>query len=238
MVETKKEALQEIPGFSQGVRVNSAARMVKMIRPICPNSKQEMTTTPEGRIVPKRDQTPLRQNCQNERDETGASIVGWWDKCEALGHDPYYTTRVWYSKEPEYGPDPDNPDQIVLIKDKTVRHESKYPNVSQVAAHTRVNGGRGVQFKMERSGFKRLRDMGYKEVCQFRNCQKEIKFTSRVGQYCSQEHAVLVGADLQSVFLVQISGRFETGSEMEAQQRRQRGLIEAGQFIDVRPIKE
>jgi hypothetical protein len=224
-----KPELKRIPGFSQGVRVNAAARMVKLAQPICPNSKLEMETTPEGRIVPKRSTNPHRQNCQLQG-------FGWWTYCEEQEHDPYFSTRVWYSKEPEYGPDPDNPDQTILLKEKTVRHETKYPNVAQVAAHTRVNGGRGVKFKMDQHGFKRLRDVGYEEVCQFRNCQKPVTVKSRVGLYCDREHAVLIGADIQNIMLLQISGRFEAGMEMEAQQKRQRGLIESGQFIDVQPL--
>ena len=226
----EKKELKKIPGFSQGVRVNAAGRMVKMAVPICPNSKMEFISTPEGRRIPKQETDPHRQNCQKLGH-------GWWKYCEEQGHDPYFTTKVWYEKVPDYGPDPDNPGDTILLKERTVKRETKYPNISQVAAYTHVNGGRGVIFSMERKGFKRLREIGYEEVCQFRNCQKEIKFTSKVGQYCSQEHAALVAADAQSLFLLQYTGRFEAGAEMEAQQKRARGLIEASQFANIRPIE-
>ena len=224
-----KKKLEKIPGFSQGIRENAAARMVKMAQPICPNSKLEMETTPEGRIIPKRTSDPNRQNCQ----KLG---VGWWIHCEEAGHDPYFSTRVWYSKEDKFETDEATGEQV-KTGERTVRHATKYPNISQVAAHVRVNSGRGVEFKMRRHGFKRLKDIGYEEVCQFRNCQKPVTVRSNVGLYCGKQHAALIGADAQSMFLVQLTGRFEAGSEMEIQQKRNRGLIEAASALDITEIK-
>ena len=229
-----KETLKGVPGFSVVVRENSAVRMVKLAQPICPHSKVEMTTTPEGRQVPKRDRNPDRQNCQ----EMGH---GWWKQCEAKGHNPYFTNRVWYEDVEEVDPETQE------VKVKKRKHGGNpcpacgqnhlYPNVSQVAANLRINGGKGPEFKMERHGFKRLRDIGYNEVCQYRNCQYPIKVTSRVGQYCSKLHAALIGADLNEEFLHYTTGRFEGGpSENKLLRARAKQLIEASEFIQVQDV--
>jgi len=232
MVANQK--LKNIPGFSQGVRENAAIRMVKMVRPVCPNSQIEMQTTPEGKLIPKRSNSPDRQNCQKMG-------FGWWKVCEEKGHNPYFTDRVWYEKIEEV----DEAGEVT--KTRNVRHHGNpcpacnqdhtFPNVVQVAAHIRVNAGQGARFKRDRHGFKRLGELGYAEVCQYRNCQKPITVTSRVGQYCSRQHAALIGADSQNIMLVQLTGRFEAGLEAEAAQRRARGLIEASQFIDIKDIE-
>lgn len=233
MVSSKQKG-KKIPGFSVGVRENSAIRMVKLVRPICPNSQKDMTVTPEGRLVPKRGAAgPDRQNCQ----EMGK---GWWEECEARGHNPYFSDRAFI--ETVEVEDPDTGE----LRTKRVKHSGEnctqcgqshlHPNVVQVAANMRINSGQGPKFKIDNHGFKRLGAFGYDEVCQYRNCQRPITVSSRVGLYCGRQHAALVGADIQNIPLVQITGRFEAGLEMEAAQRRSRGLIEAAQFIDIKDI--
>jgi len=227
---TDKKNLKAIPGFSQGVRPNAAIRMVKLARPICPNSKIEMEVTPEGRIVPKREVDPNRQNCQ----KLG---VGWWEHCEEQGHDPYFTTRVWYSRSDKFELDEATGEQV-KVGERTVRHETKYPNVAQVAAHIRVNSGRGARHAMERKGFKRLTDIGYAEVCQFRNCQKPVTVTSNIGFYCGQEHATLCAADAQSMLITQIPGKdLDLGHEQEIRQKRAKQLLEAAMFANIQSSK-
>jgi hypothetical protein len=233
-VSTQKKELKVIPGFSQGVRENSAARTIKMARPICPNSKVEMERTPEGKMVPKQETDPNRQNCQK-------AGIGWWEECEAKGHNPYFTTRIWYSKEDKFGPDPENPEQTIKLGEKTVRHETQYPNIAQVAAHIRVNSGQGPRVKMKAAGFKRLSDIGYEEVCQFRNCQKPVRVTSNVGQYCSKNHAVLIAADIHGLLQYQTPGfgpDWDLGIEMQVEQKRRRWLTDSAQTADLQDVKK
>lgn len=233
---TAKSKGKELPGFSVGVRENASVRMVKLARPICPNSQVEMMTTPEGRLVPRRDGgDPNRQNCQKEEGR-------WWERCEERGHNPYFTAKTWYESVEELDPET----QVVTTK-KRKHHGNPceacggshlYPNVAQVAANTRINGGQGPRYKIERHGFKRLSDIGYEEVCQYRNCQKPLTVTSRMGQYCGKLHAALVAADVNEELLQQLTGRFETGpDEAKLVRRRQKQLIEAAEFAEVRPIK-
>jgi hypothetical protein len=208
--------------------------MVKMARPICPNSKVEMERTPEGKLVPKQEIDPLRQNCQR-------AGIGWWNDCEAKGHNPYFSTRVWYSREDKFGPDPENPEQTIKLGEKTVRHETQYPNIAQVAAYTRVNSGKGPRVKMTASGFKSLVDIGYEPVCEFRNCQKPIAVTSNVGQYCSPLHATLCAADIHGILQYQVpnSGpEWGMGVEMQVEQKKQQFMREAALTADIQPIKK
>lgn len=228
MVGTK-----QIPGFSQGVRQNAAARMVKLGQPICPNSKVKMIRTPEGRWIADPNPDPARQNCQSDTGPDGSGRVGWWDACEQRGHDPYYTTRVWFSEEDEV-------DETTgeVTKTRRVRHEDRRPNIAQVAAHTRVNSGKGVVHKMERHGFRRLKDMGFEEVCQFRNCQNPVKVTSRYGLYCGNEHATLIAADAQGLMIHQNPPgvAWSLGNENHVRQLMARELADAQQFADIKPV--
>ena len=187
-----KTPLKDLPGFSQGVRTNSAVRMVKLAQPICPNSKTKMVKNEEG--------TWVRQNA----DVQNCQLAGgqWWIACEALGHDPYFTNRVWYEPQDIVEED-ENGDQIVTGQ-KRVKHVNRYPNVAQVAQTIRINQGKGVQNKMAQ-GFKRLTDLGYNEVCQYRNCQKPLSKSGKgragFGDFCSREHLTLTAANEQSVML-------------------------------------
>lgn len=190
VTKAKKEKL---PGFSIGVRDNAAVRMVKLARPICPNSKLKMVKDENGKWVRSEEQLA---NCQ---------LAGgkWWIDCEARGHEPYFSTQTWYEaqdvmEEVEEG--------VFEVKGtRRIRHRTKRPNVAQVAVSVRVNSGRGARFKIERHGFARLATIGFDEVCQYRNCQKPIsdagKGGSRYGDYCSAEHLALIAADAEGILL-------------------------------------
>lgn len=226
MPEAKK-TLENIPGFSQGVRVNAAQRMIKMNRPICPNSKITMEFDERGKPVVK--ETPVEQNCQ--LDEEGPN---WWERCEARGHDPYFRTRTWYTiqdklEETEL---PDGTKALVKTGEYRIPHTAREPNLAQVAVNIRINNGRGVE-DARRKGFRRLNDAGFKDVCQFRNCQKDITKagTSRTyGSYCSREHLQLIAADAESILLTQ--GALLPVDATRAQKKRQKQLREIGLGAD------
>lgn len=224
-VGDKKTPLKKIPGFSEGVRENSAVRMVKLNQPICPYSKVKMERTPEGRYIPAEDQGPV-QNCQKADGE-------WWKDCEARGHDPYFRTRVWYTNQDTFETDPETGEDILTGK-RTVRHKERVPNVCQVYLGTRVNSGRGGWFSIVKKGRRRLTEAGYEEVCQYRNCQRPISkngLGGRFGNYCSKDHLALVAADLQGIDLHQVTGILEEGSEDKIAQYRAKELREAVAFV-------
>lgn len=219
--------LKTIPGFSQGVRENSSIRMVKMIQPICPYSQKEYDTTPEGKLVERRS-AGQQPNCQRRGGR-------WWEECEAAGHNPYYRKRIWYSKQDIF--ETDDTGEQVKTGERTVRHEDEIPNVAQVAAHIRVNSGRGPQFKHDQSGFRYLHEMGFEEVCEYRNCQKPVGYESVYGNYCTKNHAALAGADALQVNVTQIGPGFDQGHEMQIRMRRQEDLQRAAGAIQARPKK-
>ena len=215
-----------IPGFSQGVRENSAIRMKKMVQPICPHSQTKYDTTPEGKLVPRRD-AGQQPNCQIRGGQ-------WWKECETLGHDPYNRTRIWYSKEDQF--DTDSTGEQVQTGVRTVRHEDKIPNIAQVAAHIRVNSARGPELKKQNAGFRDLVEMGFDPVCEMRNCQKPVEFTSNYGEYCSRNHAALCAADGLGKYVTQIPGLFDQGMEVDVRMKRREQLRVAAEAAGVRRI--
>lgn len=219
-------SLQQIPGWSQGVRDNASIRMVKLIRPVCPHSQKEYEQTPEGRIIERR--TPgAEPNCQSRGGE-------WWKFCEEQGHNPYFRKRVWYSKQDVFETDAATGEQV-KTGERVVRHEDVMPNVKQVAAHIRINSGRGPEVRKKAYGYKTLTEMGYEEVCEFRNCQKPVKFTSLYGDYCTKNHAALCGADALGTNLQYLNTEFQQGKEIDYRVRRQEQLRTAADAMGVRP---
>jgi hypothetical protein len=214
----KKVALEKLPGYSIGVRENSAQRMINLARPICPFSKITMELDSNGR--PARKEGISTPNCQ-------LAGKGWWDDCADRGHDPYFTTYKWYTEEDIL--EPDEQGRLVKTGVHVIPHEQRMPNVAQVAATTRINNGRGPQEAIENKGFKRLRDIGFDEVCQFRNCQKPItpEGTSRkYGLFCSKQHLALIGADYEEVALDQPNVALSGETATKLQKRRERTLNE------------
>lgn len=219
--EEVADGLKKIPGVTQGVRSNSAMRMLKMVRPICPNSKLKMVRDEERKWIPAEDQ-PV--NCQR------ADVAKWWEYCEAQGHKPYEWTRVWYELQDRIEIDPETGDEIVLGV-KRIRHVSTRPNIVQVAVALRINNGMGAVDAKNKKGFKRLEECGYEEVCQFRNCQREIHYISRkYGAYCSEEHIQLIAADAEGVLLNYVDVTFNGDKTKAVASEREKKLREVGAF--------
>lgn len=222
-------ATKTLPGFSRGVRENSAVRMLTMARPICPNSQLEMEQR-DGKWVPKAP-APDRMNCQ---------LAGgkWWVDCANRGHNPYFQHKTWTTTEPLFEEETDEKGNKTGRKlqtgTRTVLHSSEDEiNTVQVAISIRVNSGQGATRAMETKGYRRLKDFGYPEVCQYRNCQKEIDkryHSSKYGDYCSARHLQLVAADQQGVLLHAVNTGLE-GPLVEAiADKRDKQLREAAAF--------
>lgn len=201
---TKKleTTLKKLPGFSQGVRPNSSIRMKKLAQPICPGSKMEFEIDAGGvpRPVAK---GPDSGNHQLLYEEYGP---GWIEACEADGHDPWHRTVVWYTVEDELE-QIEGTNKFRKVGELRVRNEVTVPNVAQVAITPRHNNYQGAVLKVANFGYRRLKDIGYAEVCEYRNCQKDIdpKFATRdYGSYCSREHLSLVVADAEAIILDQV----------------------------------
>ena len=213
-----KQGLLKIPGFSQGVHVNQAVRMITLARPICPNSKLKMVRdSVSGQWIPS-DSQPM--NCQ-------LAGRGWWKDCGERGHDPYFTNRIWYSTEDLV--DVDEEGNEVVTGTKRIKHVNRYPNLAQVSASIRHNSGRGALYAVEDKGFMRLEEIGYEEVCQFRNCQKPVApncSSQTYGRYCSKEHLSLIAADVEGVLLRYTNQELQGVDTPKVQKARERQLRE------------
>lgn len=217
---------QKLRGFSRGVTINRAIRMVTMAAPICPNSVVEMEIR-DGKPVPK-PQDPSKPNCQMKAWEKPG--YPWWEDCEKAGHDPYYTTKFYTVTEPVYE---ETNGEFVLKEMKTVWKKDKYLNTVQVAQGIRHNSGHGVRRAQLLKGRKFLSALGHKEVCQYRNCQEpvDIHFRSkRFGDYCSQSHYQHAAANEKGEFLHQTNTGLLTGIETKVAAMREEQLSRAGAF--------
>jgi hypothetical protein len=212
-IDPELEELQQIPGMSQGVRENSAVRMLKLARPICPGSAHE--TEPDGRGGSRPVVNPTRINHQRLGGE-------WWLACIEAGEDPYSTTQTWTESRDIFD------DNGEFVETKRVKHSRTIPNIASTPIGIRYNSGRGYERALAK-GRKRLAEVGYAEVCQFRACQRPVspKWRSeRLGDFCSESHMGLIAADQQGVALTQRT-EFGMGEESKLEARRRRQLKEA-----------
>lgn len=206
----KKEELLRLPGFSIGVRPGASIRMVKVARPICPYSQVETVRTSTGQII-RKDRPPNEVNCQLSGRE-------WWKRCEAAGHDPYFTTRKWDEEVRVVD------EEGMVVGTRLIPKGERIPNVKAVPLTRRHNSGLGLKRSFEYKGCKRLREIGYMEVCQYRSCQEPVnpEFKSRhFGAYCSLLHLQLVAADAQGIFLTRVD-RVDTFAPESSEKVRQK----------------
>lgn len=197
MATAAKPELKQLREYRMGVKEGMNYRRIVMARPICPLDDDEFKRRyVNGEIVevPNPNYTG-ETNCQ--RQFGGA--IGWWVECERLGHDPYFTTKRITLEEEKVEVQEDGSELITGVTRKKMKVRSL--NLASVAAHTRVNSGNGPQIAHHNKGYRFLPEMGYKPVCEFRNCELVAKKQSRYGFFCGDRHARLVGADVEGVFL-------------------------------------
>lgn len=220
----EKEELKQIPGFSQGVRVNSALRMIKLAAPICPNSAVVMERDQNGRLVAVA-KGPDQQNCQLAGGE-------WWKDCASRGHDPYFRVLAWTTRKPVYETEDDG--TVVMTNEKVILHKDRLPNIVQIPVAANIHNGKGVIDSMRKKGRIRLGDIGYAEVCQYRNCQKpivETYKTKRYGNYCSFEHMALFVAREEGELLHYVEGQLQGPETQKIAKLRDRQLREVTAFV-------
>lgn len=76
------------------------------------------------------------------------------------------------------------------------------PNITEVVYSISHDNGEGPQIAMDFKGFKMLPDIGVAPMCELKGCGKAWPtFGTEFGNYCSEEHALYVGARLQGIFL-------------------------------------
>jgi hypothetical protein len=178
-----------------------------------------MVKDSEGKWVASEEQP---ENCQL------SDVFGWWDRCLEKGHNPYWTVRTWY--EPVDIIEEDEDGAQYVTGQKRIKHTVTRPNIAQVAVHIRVNSGQGAVNKIRNYGFKRLSEIGFNEVCQFRNCQKALdpKYSGRnFGSYCSFDHLSLIAADTEGIMLHYPNQLINGGEYEKIRKARTKQLREA-----------
>lgn len=129
----------------------------------------------------------------------------WWDKCMEKGHDPYITDEEVPVQKKIYEKDEDGDTYL-----KEVRETTKivpHLNTTQVSTDAGINDGKGPElFKMTK-GFKELSELGYEPLCEMYDCWLKATIGTVYGAYCSKEHARLVGANEEGIFLIVNDGK-------------------------------
>jgi hypothetical protein len=218
MANIAKKALEKLPGYSVGVRAGAALRDITLGQPVCPNSQIR------GKIVNGNYEAPELgpglENCQLARGE-------WWIDCAQRGHDPYYRTIRMYHTVDIEEVDEETGDVYVVGTKRKVR-VVKTINATQVSPSITHNSGQGVARKIKYLGYRRLKDLGFAEVCQYRACQKEPAYRSEgLGDYCSLEHLNLVAAREDGEFLsITDTQGLNAGYEAQSEKKRRKQLQE------------
>jgi hypothetical protein len=187
--------LKTLPTRGSALRLRSTRREVKMNFPICP---EEQRRDEKGNMIGE----SCRLQLNNKR--------GWWDACEAAGHNPFFRHVERYREAPNWIDDPENPGAQVQRGLKRVKIRDEWvPHVKGVAWQRSVSSGQGPRNAIVRRGARRLRDAGYREVCMTSNCmQPAVFFSVRYGAYCSEKHARATAAAVAGVMypLVNLEG--------------------------------
>lgn len=136
---------------------------------------------------------PIHPDCQHPRRDR------WWVFCEERDHSPYISTQEREITTPEYGTDEDG--DKILVGSKTKIKIVERPNLVQVPLDPSHNDGRGPENFARTKGFRQLEEIGYAPLCQLHDCWLPAVVNCEFGEYCSKEHARLVGAREEGIAL-------------------------------------
>lgn len=178
----QKKNLVTFEWAGRGDHAQSGLRAVKMARPIC------------------------EQGCQGSMD----SALRWMDTCKhgpaEKDGSPYWRMRQHIKKVAAYEPVLDaegDPTGEYMGKTETRMFFTLEPNITEVVYSMSHNSGTGVQDSIFWKGFKFLPEIGVAPMCELKGCGKawpDVR-TLDFGDYCTIDHARLVGARLQVVQL-------------------------------------
>ncbi len=187
--KVKSLKMAPYPFHDGAVNENAAIRMIRMAKPFCPVT----TNMDDPGIKTGTKKYTGDANCQERFKKNNQGV---WDveKCESLGHDPFYTT---FRRVEEVNVVDDS--GMVTGKRQTEIHERRL-NVTQVSDNSRHSNGMDIQLELAR-GSRFLEAFGIESPCEFRNCVKPKQVKTRYGEYCSERHARLVAADKRGILL-------------------------------------
>lgn len=219
---TQYGQLQPYPWPEGGVNENAAIRVIRMVQPMCPVDPVPELLQRDGSYKPNPRFTG-EQNCQQLYKKNGQGV---WDveKCISLGHDPWHT-----SIRKTIVDDVIDPVTGEVTKQRTRVFVEKRLNVIGVTDNPRHSTGTEVQLAIAR-GCRFLKEFGYEEPCQFRNCTRKQRVQTRFGNYCSERHARLVAADKQEIILPVASGDEVTADKMARERELALGQIAISEF--------
>jgi len=214
-----KAVLAKLPGFSMGVRAGAALRDVTVGQPICPNS-QIRGKMVNGQYEPP-ELGPGMENCQlNDEGD-------WWELCTEKGHDPYFRNiPVYHTVDIEEVDETTG--EVFVTGTKKRKIMTRSVNATQVSNNLMHNSGVGLARKMRVLGYRRLKDLGFEEVCQYRACQKTPTLRAEgYGDYCGEEHLNLVAAREEGEFLTLLDTKgLNQGGETYSRRKRTKQLRE------------
>jgi len=214
---TSTKALKPYPYKGSGVNENAAVRMVKMVVPQCPCESDADAQRIEDafeRQGLKRRTRPIQKYRGIDNCQSGRFRYGWWEDCEAKGHNPYWSSTVTQREETVT----DENGYVTGTRIKEVIKE--HLNVVQVPVSRRHDSGQAVPLARQR-GAKFLHELGFKNVCEMRNCENPARLRFKFGEFCSERHARLVQADNKKVMLI-VGG----DEESQWQEKREEQLQE------------
>ena len=210
--------LKPFPFHDGYVNENAAVRVIRMVKPECPNDTAPTIVRKDGSEIPNPRYTG-QPKCQ---EVYKFNNYGRWDveKCLSLGHEPYYTTFRTTIVE-----DVLDEDGYVVESKPRVKVEKRL-NVIQVSDSIRQTSKTEVQLALAR-GCKFMHEFGYESPCEFRNCTGRQNIRTRYGNYCSERHARLIAADEREIMLV-VGGDPFTEDKAAREREEQLGNISLG----------
>lgn len=187
-----EKKLQPYPFHDGGAKDNLPIRMRRMAVPYCPSDSRPELLDKSGNAFPNPHYTG-EENCQ---EVYKLNNMGRWDveKCESLGHEPYYTTLR--RKVIEEVIDDDG-----FVTESKVRVKvTRRLNVMPIPISVRHATWKSMELAVAR-GAKPLEEFGYMTPCDYRQCSQPVKIKTQYGDYCSERHARLIAADARGVLL-------------------------------------
>ncbi len=179
--------LKSLPQNQIGVTELGNIRTVKLAAPICPIRVGYSPDSP--RFQPE---YVGEINCSFRGPEGGKP---WWTLCVSRNHDPYFTVNKVETSEDILD------DEGYVVKTRKKVTETKQLNLVQVPLGLRYSSGKAVAASMMFKGRKPVTEFGYKELCEYRNCETDARLKTRYGKYCNERHARLIGSDAESLLV-------------------------------------
>ena len=186
ITQEEERKLKPFPFFEGGVNENATIRMIRMVKPECPIDPNPEIKQPDGSMKANPRYTG-EDNCMQvfKLDNYGHWAVL---RCEALGHDPYFSTRRTPLVEETVD------DDGYITETKTRYRKQRVPNIVPVSDNIRHSSGKEIE-RARGKGYKFLWECGYQSPCEFRACSRSWNIETQYGRYCSERHARLIGAE-------------------------------------------